>query len=233
MSAVDGLDLDPALRERRTASDYVADALRVAILEGKFADGEELNQVQLASHFKVSRVPDREALRRLQAEGLVSAEAHRRAAVVGSSRKRIEEIFEIRAVLEGHLLEKGAPAIDAVRVAALRKLCGEMERTRDHGRWLEKNLKFHRLLIEPAGSRTAIEVVEQLSRQVQRYVRQSGRLAHSDEAGRQHRAILAALESGDAHEAGRLLREHILGTLDRVAPPGPAGPQGGAQPMPA
>src|SRR4051794_10802535 len=68
----------PALTERRTASDEVADTLREAIIAGTFEDGAELNQVELARHFGVSRVPVREALRRLEAEGLVSAEAHRR-----------------------------------------------------------------------------------------------------------------------------------------------------------
>src|SRR3954453_6739250 len=89
----------PALTERRTASDEVADTLRKAIIAGQFDDGEELNQVELAKHFGVSRVPVREALRRLEAEGLVSAEAHRRVVIPGLDRERISEIFEIRAVL--------------------------------------------------------------------------------------------------------------------------------------
>lgn len=218
MSPVRNLEIDPALRERRTASDYVADALRTAILDGEFADGEELNQVELATHFKVSRVPVREALRRLQAEGLVSAEAHRRAVVVGFNRKRIEEIFEIRSVLEDYLLERAAPRIDAKRIAALSALCDQMDRTRDHNRWLEENIEFHRLLNEPAGSITAVALVDQFSRQVQRYVRRAGRLERSQEAGAEHRQILVALEAGDVAEARRVLKAHIAATLDRLAP---------------
>ena len=57
--------------ERKTTTDYLAAALRTAIYDGQFADGEELNQVELAQFFGVSRVPIREALRQLQAEGLV------------------------------------------------------------------------------------------------------------------------------------------------------------------
>lgn len=218
MSPVGNLEIDPALRERRTASDYVADALRTAILDGEFADGEELNQVELATHFKVSRVPVREALRRLQAEGLVSAEAHRRAVVVGFNRKRIEEIFEIRTVLEGYMLEKAAARIDAELLAQLTELCDQMDKTRDHSRWLEKNIDFHRLLIERAGSRTALALVEQFARQVQRYVRRDGRLERSQEAGAEHRRILEALARGDVAQARRVLQEHIAGTLDRLVP---------------
>ena len=60
---------DPGLRERKTMTDYLAAALRTAIYDGQFADNEELNQVELADFFGVSRVPIREALRQLQAEG--------------------------------------------------------------------------------------------------------------------------------------------------------------------
>lgn len=71
---MDTLSNLPSLTQRQTASDYVADVLREAIISGQFEDGRELNQVELANHFNVSRVPVREALRRLQAEGLVSAD---------------------------------------------------------------------------------------------------------------------------------------------------------------
>ena len=65
------MEWDPNLRERKTITDYLAAALRTAIYDGQFADNEELNQVELAEYFGVSRVPIREALRQLQAEGLV------------------------------------------------------------------------------------------------------------------------------------------------------------------
>ena len=94
------LDAHPA-REQRTTPDYIADALRVAIYDGQFKDGEELNQVELASYFKVSRVPIREALRQLQAENLVRSIAHRRAVVIGLDLEEMLELIEIRAVLEG------------------------------------------------------------------------------------------------------------------------------------
>src|ERR687884_535255 len=84
------LEWDPALRERKTTTDHIASALRTAIYDGQFDDGEELNQVELAQYFNVSRVPIREALRQLQAEGLVRIVAHRKTLVVGLS---LEEIL--------------------------------------------------------------------------------------------------------------------------------------------
>jgi len=91
-----GLKPAPELRDRRTAADHVADAIRAAILTGTFASGATLNQVELAEHFGVSRVPVREALRRLEAEGLVRADAHRLVTVIGLSTERVAEIFDLR-----------------------------------------------------------------------------------------------------------------------------------------
>ena len=91
---------DPGLRERKTTTDYLAAALRTAIYDGQFVDGEELNQVELANFFHVSRVPIREALRQLQAEGLVRIVAHHQTVVAGLTLPQILELIEMRAVLE-------------------------------------------------------------------------------------------------------------------------------------
>jgi DNA-binding GntR family transcriptional regulator len=218
----------PEPRERRTTSDYVVEALREAIITGRFEDGEELNQVELANHFKVSRVPVREALRRLQAEGLISAEAHRRAVVRGFTRDRISEIFEIRALLETYMLKRAAP--DREVVAELRRMCDEMAGAPSHAEWLEHNHAFHRALLEPSGAKTALTLVEQLSRRVERYVRRSGGVHRTREVGEEHRQIVEALELADIRKAGDLLRRHILRSRDRVLdalpdvePPAPDG----------
>src|SRR5437763_11394222 len=91
------LQWDPALRERKTTTDHIASALRTAIYDGQFQDGEELNQVELAQYFNVSRVPIREALRQLQAEGLVRNVAHHKTVVEGLSLDDILELIEMRA----------------------------------------------------------------------------------------------------------------------------------------
>lgn len=206
----------PALTERRTASDEVADTLRDAIITGQFADGEELNQVELAKHFGVSRVPVREALRRLQAEGLVSAEAHRRVVVPGLNRERIAEIFEVRGLLEGYLLERSAPQIGADRLATLRGLCDAMDKARGRNSWLARNHDFHHALLEPADAPLTMAIVERLSHQVERYLRRTGGVHRPKEAGREHRAVLDALERGAVKEAARVLTEHVLSTRDSV-----------------
>jgi DNA-binding GntR family transcriptional regulator len=207
----------PALEERRTVSDHVADALREAIIAGQFEDGEELNQVELAASFNVSRVPVREALRRLEAEGLVNAEAHRRAVVIGFDRDRINEAFEIRALLETYALERSAAQLGPADFKELDRICDEADSIEDHHDWLEHNRAFHRAVLEPSGAKTAITLSEQLSHQVERYVRRSGGALHRPkEAGREHRELVAALKAGEVQRAAEILRGHILHTRERV-----------------
>ena len=206
----------PAASERRTASDYVTEALRDAIITGTFADGEELNQVELAEHFNVSRVPIREALRQLQAAGLVRAEAHRRAVVIGFTPARISEIFEVRASLEAYMLDRSVEHITEDELAELLELCDEMDRIDDHSTWLERNHEWHHRLLAPSGATTAMVLVDQLSMQVERYLRRTGGLHRPKEAGREHRQIVQALRKGNVERAHKVLRGHILTTRDRV-----------------
>jgi DNA-binding GntR family transcriptional regulator len=209
------LDANPALE--RTTPDHLADALRVAIYDGQFEDGEELNQVELASYFKVSRVPIREALRQLQAEKLVKIIAHRRAVVVGLDLEEMLELIEIRAVLEGFLVAKAGPKLDAGALQRLHDLCDEADRIRDYGyNWVLKNWEFHRTLYKPSGSKAAIAMVEHLNLRVERYVRRSGGMKRLREAAAEHRRILKEVERGNFAGASTRMREHILQTREQV-----------------
>jgi DNA-binding GntR family transcriptional regulator len=210
------LDSIPALPERRTASDEVADTLREAIITGQFEDGQELNQVELARHFGVSRVPVREALRRLEAEGLVSAVAHMRVVVPVLDRALISDIFEIRALLEGYLLERAAPELGTEELAELRGMCEAMDRIRKRDVWLERNSEFHHRLLAPANVPTAMAIVERLSHQVERYTRRTGGVLRTEQAGREHREIIEALDRKAVKQAVAALSQHILSTRDAV-----------------
>jgi DNA-binding GntR family transcriptional regulator len=204
-------------REQRTTPDHIADALRVAIYDGQFKDGEELNQVELASYFKVSRVPIREALRQLQAENLVRGIAHRRSVVVGLDLKEMLELIEIRAVLEGFLVAKAGPRLDAAALQRLNDLCDEADRIRDYGyNWVLKNWEFHRTLYQPSEYPAAITMVEQLNLRVERYVRRSGGKARLREAAKEHRRILKDVERGDFGAARANMQEHIMQTREQV-----------------
>jgi DNA-binding GntR family transcriptional regulator len=206
----------PPLNDRRSFSEHIAISLRDAIRSGELPDGYELNQIALAEHFGVSRVPVREAMRQLQAEGWIDAKRHQRAVVRGFSPDRIVEILELRAVIETYLIEKTIATIEPAELQRLEGLCDEMAASRDHRHWLELNHVFHSALYASAGSLTATELVDQLSSQVERYVRSIGEsIDREREAVDEHRAILAAVRLRDVAESQRLIRRHILQTMQR------------------
>jgi len=207
----------PALGERKTASDYIADALRVAIYDGQFTDGEELNQVELGNYFKVSRAPVREALRRLQAEGLISSVAHRRAVVIGLELDEITELLEIRAIIEGHLVEKAGPHITTASLRRLDHLCDEMEIISDYDYdWVKKNWEFHGALYGPSGSKIAIALVEQYHQKVERYVRRTGSVERLRRAVVEHRQILSEVQNEQFSAARSKIQEHIMHTSEEI-----------------
>ena len=207
------MEWDPNLRERKTITDYLATALRTAIYDGQFDDNEELNQVELAQFFGVSRVPIREALRQLQAEGLVTAIAHHRTVVTGMNLSQITEAIEMRAVLESHLLRKAARRFDKVQIDRLRAICEETDKIKDYGsHWVVKNWEFHRALYGPSDSPAIVEAVERIQLNVERYARRAGSAARLRQAAAEHRQILNAIERKDFTKASALLEAHILHT---------------------
>jgi DNA-binding GntR family transcriptional regulator len=211
------LRLNPALLERRTTTDYIASALRVAIYDGQFSDGEELNQVELAQHFRVSRVPIREALRQLQAEGLVRNEAHRQTVVVGLELDDIVQLIEARAVLESHLLRRAGPRIGADTLERLRGQSDEMSRPGEYDYdWVVKNWEFHRSLYELSGLPAIVELAEQLHLKVERYARRAGSTDRRVQAAEEHRRIVEAIAARNFADAGAELERHILNTGEAI-----------------
>lgn len=206
-----------SLRDRKATSDHIADALREAIHDGQFEDGEELNQVELARHFEVSRIPVRESLRRLQAEGLVSNVAHRRAVVIGLDLDEVIEQIELRAVLEAYLVEHAAPHIPKPAFAKLYKICDETDRITDYGSgWVAKNWTFHRMIYGFADRAAAIALAESMQLKVERYVRRAGSPERLQAAAEEHRQIVEALERGDGAAAAEGVRKHILHTAQAI-----------------
>jgi DNA-binding GntR family transcriptional regulator len=214
-----GITLVRDLRERRITADLVADALRQAIHRGELADGAELNQAAIAAHFGVSRVPVREAMRELQAEGLIEAQAHRRAVVRSLELDRLVEIYDLRALLEGYVVERATELITPSQLKELRVLERGMRDLEDHAAWLEGNAELHRRLYEPAGMVAACELIEQLRARAERYVRlwSGGAGLHRPvEAGREHVAILRLVARGDGPGARRAVEDHVRHTRDRL-----------------
>lgn len=213
------VEVDTRLSGRMITADYVAEALRNAINSGQLGDGAVINQVELAAHFGVSRVPVREALRQLNAEGLIESRAHRLAMVRGTDLDGLVEVFALRALVEGWILEQAVGKIDAETISAARKLNRQMRKESDHSTWLALNTEFHLSLYRPSGATVALELLEPLRTRSQRYTRMWSRGAgvhRPAETYAEHDGILDLVEAGDAAGARSALEAHILHTREQV-----------------
>jgi DNA-binding GntR family transcriptional regulator len=218
-SGLQALQPTPQMQERRNLSSQVADTLRSAINQGTLADGTALNQVAIAKMLGVSRVPVREAIHRLQAEGLITVRPHHGAVVTGLSVERVSELFEIQALLEEYIAERALPNMDVPFQARLRARAAEMRATADLETWLALNATFHTELNEPSGAPLAIEICQQLRARGQRYLNlwSYGKgIDRPADANREHDIILDFIAAGDTAGAVAAIRQHVLTTRDKA-----------------
>jgi DNA-binding GntR family transcriptional regulator len=200
---------------RQTLTGMTADAIRERILRGRYPEGEPLRQDAIGIELGVSRIPVREALRQLEAEGLVTFSPHRGAVVTTLSLKEIRELFELRAYIEGDLIRRAVPRMvreDHVRAAEILDAYELALRSAEVIAWGALNWQFHSTLYAPADRGLTMSIVNKLHQHSDRYLRMQLSLTHGETRARQeHRAIAAAARRGDATKASRLLRDHILG----------------------
>jgi DNA-binding GntR family transcriptional regulator len=206
---LDQLSLPPAAL--RSTSDFVAEALREAIVSGQLPAETELKQDDIAARFRVSKIPVREALKRLEAEGLVTFLRNKGAIVAAMSPEEIWEYVEIRAMLEARAAELAAPRISDDHLAQARAAVATFGDERNPARWGELNWQLHSLLYADAGRPVLLAEIRSLYDKVERYVR--ALLAVTDElpkTQREHAAILDAFAARDARRAAALTRAHVL-----------------------
>jgi DNA-binding GntR family transcriptional regulator len=200
---------------RQTLTGMTLHALRDRILHGVYPEGEPLRQDAIAEELGVSRIPVREALRQLEAEGLVVFNPHRGAVVSSLSLAEIDEVFELRAALEVTLLRRALANVTADDVARAREILDGYDaalRSGAVGSWGTMNWQYHATLYAPAGRPFTLGVAQKLHQHCDRYLRMQLALTHGElRATEEHRAILTAVRKRDATRACKLLRDHILG----------------------
>lgn len=200
---------------RQTLASAAVDAIRERILDRTYPEGEPLRQDVLATDLGVSRIPVREALRQLEAEGLVTFNPHRGAVVSSLSIAEIEELFELRAELESDLLRRAVPLMSDDDLERAEEVLDEYEaafRDRDIAAWGDLNWHFHSTLYCAAARPVTLAVVERLHLHTNRYARMQLALTHGESrAQEEHRAIVAAAREGAASRACHLLNAHITG----------------------
>lgn len=194
----------------RTASSFVTDTLRSAILSGALVDGEPLRQDELATVLGVSRMPVREALRRLEAEGLVDFQPHKGAVVAELAPEEVEEIYEMRLMVECHALRQSIPHLtdDALDRAAA--ILDEIDVGQDLTRWGELNQHFHATLYSGVVRPRLNALISSLNGAIDRYLRLLiTQFDYENRSQDEHRQILAACRRHDAETATNLLAGHI------------------------
>lgn len=203
-----------------TAQHRAAAVLRGAILEGRLRPGQRVNQEDWAARAGVSLIPVREALNELAGEGLVTHRPRRGYVVTELALDDLEEVYELRRLLETEALQRGVPRASAADVARLREAahaCREAGRAGDIAARLEANRVFHDVLHGLAASRPLSRLIDVLWDSTEAYRALYYALpGEAAEADRAHEAIVAAVAAGDVAAAVRAQNAHRLRALSRL-----------------
>ncbi len=213
----------PPSRSRRRAisyvskSDLVTDALRELITDRQLSPGTPLRQRDLAEQFDVSYTPVREALRRLEAEGLVARDVHRGATVARTESDELAENIRILAALEALAGTLAVPKISDDDIAEIEDLYQQVAACEPADERLsELNRRFHFRIYECARSPMLLLLMRLLWRSFPAGP-QAGR--PQAESVRQHAQLIAALKRRDEDQVAAVIREHVLGSIRYLPSP--------------
>ncbi|HEY63547.1 MAG TPA: GntR family transcriptional regulator [Caldilineae bacterium] len=179
----------------------------------EYKPGENITDRQVAQELNISRTPVREALRLLEHEGLIVSQPRRGWRVYTLSLKDIEEIFDIKIVLESAIARWAATCEDAEKKSALKEALARMKRAvaeNDREAWVEADLALHDVIFSMCGNQRAVRVVKNMNDQWWRVriglIAMEGRMARST---REHEVIVSAIVAGDPDAAERQMRTHL------------------------
>lgn len=190
----------------------IAAAMREAILAGEYAPGERLKPAELVERYRASRLPVRDALRLLEAEGLVTTVANTGAWVSRLTLDDLTELYLVREHLEPLLLRMNVPLLSDDDIDGLELLADSMELSDDVERFLRLDREFHLSALRHAKTSMLSDTVLGLWNRTQHYRREATRRffsEHDRSVHHDHHLIVNALRRRDADEAEQVLRGHI------------------------
>jgi phosphonate utilization transcriptional regulator len=210
-----------ALLQQHSLTTLVQRELQRQIVAGALAAGSKLNEADIAAQLRVSRGPVREAFRALEQSGLVRTEKNRGVFVRQLSLAEADEIYEVRAALDGMIGRLAAQRIHGAQLQQLRDIIKRMQaagRARDVEAYFPLNLRFHDLLAEAAGNSAMLahyrRIVDELT--LFRHETLARNVEHIPVSTKAHEAIVNAVAKGDAVRAERLLFEHVIDSRERL-----------------
>ena len=188
----------------------IAEALRNAILQGRYKANQPLRQDHIAEELGISKIPLREALVQLKAEGLVSFMPNRGAVVTELSAKEVDEIFTMRIALETKALERAIPNLlpaDFIRAKSVLEI---LQKEEDRTQWSELNWEFHATLYQASQMPRLLSTIQTLHNNVTRYlIIYLDRLSAQDISQKEHLAIFNACQKQDIDAAIKQLSTHL------------------------
>lgn len=202
--------------------DSIYAVVRKEILAGKHAPGTALRQDDIAARLGVSKIPLREAFSRLESEGLLMLRPRRGYSVASFDLDEIDELFQLRAVIEEHvgvIAAQRHDEEDAERVASLAEEMTRLDKAAPdyHGKWCMLNRDFHGAIIEASRKRLVIKIAMQLRDLIEPYIRLDTTMSPFDPAADQeHRQISEAFRARDGRLVGALCAAHCYHTRDRL-----------------
>ncbi|MFI7611959.1 GntR family transcriptional regulator [Nonomuraea terrae] len=212
MAADDRLDL-PMVGERQSLREQVAHALRAALITGEMRPGVVYSAPVLAAQFGVSATPVREAMLDLAKEGLVEAVRNKGFRVTELSDRDLDELTEIRQLIEVPTVARLADRSRAEEFERLRPVAEEIVAAGERGdllAYVDADLRFHVELLALSGNVHLVEVVRDLRNRARLYgLSQLSERGTLTDSAREHLALLDALKDGDAEAVGRIMTEHI------------------------
>jgi DNA-binding GntR family transcriptional regulator len=201
----------------RNASAAATELIRAAILDGRLPPGQRLKEEELARELGISRTPVREALLVLQTEGLVDAAPNRGAVVREHDGDDLEDLYQLRAVLEGYAARRAAANVSEELVAELWASCDRFERLieDDVQELVKENMFFHNAILEAARSRRVAELIRkviELPLVYRSYIWYS--VDQRRISAHYHRQITKAFEARDGERAELVMKEHVFEARD-------------------
>ena len=188
----------------------ITNSLRESILSGELSGGVQLKQEELATKFNVSMSALREALKSLEAEGLVKFYPNRGAVVSELSAEEAQEIFDIRLYLELGAVELAIPNLTGEDLAAAEEILKKTDDESHSTLWGSLNWQFHEILYRAANRPKLLSLIQNLHNNVERYMRlYLSTLHHQEKSQKEHRLLLDACVQRDVKAAQKLLRKHM------------------------
>lgn len=193
--------------------DVVFKTLRQGILTGELEPGERLMEIHLANRLGVSRTPIREAIRKLELEGLVTMIPRRGAEVAQITAKNLKDVLEVRKALDALAIELACDRITEDEVVELKRACEyfqQMTFTKDATKITKADVKIHDIIVKASRNDRLVQMVNNLAEQMYRY-----RFEHiKDEKQHQrlmseHEAIYESLYARDKQKAAEAVKVHI------------------------